>query len=123
MRKNKKKSILDRIKPVVLVKNIFKYVKDNNLILKLLNYSKYFQKKLNIQLIDYQVSYIKGINLNDYLTFKTNYKENELKKKFEDFLLKNNIDIGSIDIQKFTIKLFEKNIQFHKKKITNCIDN
>jgi hypothetical protein len=57
------------------------------------------------------------------LAFEINNKEKALKmkSKFENILIKNNIDINKIDIQKFTIKLFKKiykkKIQFYNDKI------
>ena len=114
----KKNKILEKLKPLSFIKSIFNYVKDDNFKLKLFTYSKFFQKKLNIQLIDYQEKYINrfGINLNDYLAFKSNYKENELKKKLEDKLIKKNIDINYNDIQNLSIKHFEKQFQEYKDK-------
>ena len=114
----KKNKILEKLKPLSFIKSIFNYVKYDNFKLKLFTYSKFFQKKLNIQLIDYQEKYINrfGINLNDYLAFKSNYKENELKKKLEDKLIKKNIDINYNDIQNLSIKHFEKQFQEYKDK-------
>ena len=87
-----KKKILEHITPNLLREIIFNYVQDNNLILKIFSYSKFYQEILNIQLIDYQVSYIDqlGINLDDYLTFEINNKEKALKmkSKFENILIK-----------------------------------
>ena len=41
--------IIDKIKSIYIIKNIFNYIKDNKIPLKLFIYSKYFQNKLNIK--------------------------------------------------------------------------
>ena len=117
----KKNKIIEQLKPLSLLNFIFNYVKDDNLKLKLFTYSKFFQKKFSIQLIDYQERYINqlGINFNNYLAVKYKYKENELKMKLEDNLLKNNIDININDIQKIAIKNFEKKMKLYQDKINN----
>ena len=111
------KNILDKISSLYITKNIFDYIKDENFKLKLFLYSKYFQKKLNI---NYTLCYEKYINkfgfdLNNYLYIdeeefdkntnlyyeyrKKENKETELKcekfllnKKYDDFLSKNNLN-------------------------------
>ena len=57
MENTKKKRILEKIKSKEILKTIFNYIK-NNYNYKLFTYSKYFQKKLDINLVDYQEKYI-----------------------------------------------------------------
>ena len=52
------KNKLERIKSIYLLKGLFNYIKDENYHLKVFKYSKSFQKKMGINLIDYQELYI-----------------------------------------------------------------
>ena len=76
--------IINKIKSIYIIKNIFNYIKDSNLHLKVFIYSKYFQNKLNINLINYKEQYLEkiGFNLEDYL-----YSGEERDER--DFLRKN----------------------------------
>lgn len=64
-------SILAKIKSNYILKNIFNYILSKNFILKFFVYSNYFKKKLDLQLINYQESYLNQFNmvLFDYLFF------------------------------------------------------
>ena len=46
------KELIEKIKPSKIIKNIFNYIEDNNLKFKLFLYSKLFQNKLGIKLMD-----------------------------------------------------------------------
>ena len=52
------RGILDKIKSIYIIKDIFKYINDNKIQLKLFIYSKYFQNKLNIKYIDAKEKYL-----------------------------------------------------------------
>ena len=60
--------IIYKIKSIYIIKNILKYLKDNQK-QKLFIYSKYFQNQLNIEYIDVKEKYLKNIefNINEYL--------------------------------------------------------
>ena len=79
--------ILMNIKSLYIIDNIFEYTEDRNFKHKLFNYSKYFQKKLNIQLSEYKYksnAYIFQSLDKFYICKET---EKEIKaKKFEDYL-------------------------------------
>ena len=73
--------IFGKIKSLYIIKNIFNYIKDTNL--KLFLYSKYFQNKLNMEII-YKEIYLKKIwfDLDKYLHIEQKqYKKDILNKK------------------------------------------
>ena len=107
-----KNKIIVKLKPLLLIKTISNYIKDEDFIFKLFKYSKSIQKKLDIHLIDYQVRFInkKGIDFNRFLTFKDNYKENELDNLLQETLFKNKIDLNINILQKIVIRYFKKKI-------------
>ena len=83
-----KKGLLGQIQSVYIIHTIFQYIKVDNFKLKLIFYSKYFQKKLQIGLDEYQEIHLRknNINLSDYLVlegdslynyFINNYYEDE----------------------------------------------
>ena len=105
----------------IFIKEIFNYIKDKNYKFKLFKYSKKLQKKIGIDLIDYQEKYIiqLGINFEDYLTFKGNENENFIKDILTIRLnsnLMNYINLYMNDIQKIAIRHFEKKINFLENK-------
>ena len=51
-------SILARINSNYILKDIFTFIRSKNFKLKLFVYSKYFQKKLDLKLINYQEHYL-----------------------------------------------------------------
>ena len=61
--------IINQIKSSYIIKNIFKYIEDDTVQLKLFIHSKYLQQKLNIKLINYQEKYLTkiGFDLDKYL--------------------------------------------------------
>ena len=92
---------LIKIKSSYILKNIFNYIQDDNIQFKLFFYSKFFQNKLDIKLIDYKEKYINkiGFDINKYLHIEQkNYKKDNLVKKYNNFLLE----------KKFNKKEFEK---------------
>ena len=66
MKGNKKEflSVLEKISSKYILESIFNYIRDEKYKLKLFINSKLFQKKLNLNLIDYQENYINRFNLN-----------------------------------------------------------
>ena len=86
--------IIYKIKSIYIVKNIFNYIKDNNIQLKLFIHSNYFQNELNIKYI-YKEKYLNkiGFNLEDYIHIEQNeYKKNILKKKYDNFIIDNKLN-------------------------------
>ena len=79
--------LINKIKSSYIIKYIFNYIKDNNFQLKLFFYSKLFQNKLDLTLI-YKEKYIDkiGFDINKYL-HKEKDKEDNLIKKYDNFLL------------------------------------
>ena len=131
---NKRK--LERIKCLFLVKEILNYIQDKNYKFKLFKYSKSFQKKFDIDLIDYQEQYINklGINFGDYLTLKFDENENFIKDiltiKLNYNLMMNNINLYMNNIQKIAVRYFTKIINYNEdneessenKKLYQTID-
>ena len=86
--------IIYKIKSIYIIKNISKYLKDNQK-QKLFIYSKYFQNQLNIEYIDAKEKYLKniGFDINEYLYIdERKYEKNILNKKYEKFLIEKKIN-------------------------------
>ena len=87
--------IIDKIKSIYIIKDIFNYIKDNKIELKLFIYSKHFQNKLNIKYIEAKEKYLKniGFNINEYLYIEEKkYEKNILNKRYNKFILENKIN-------------------------------
>ena len=86
--------IINKIQSIYIIKNIFNYIKDSNLQLKLFIYSKSFQNKLNIKYI-YKENYLKKIefDLKEYIYIEQeNYEKDILRKKYDNFILNNKLN-------------------------------
>ena len=84
-----------KIKSKYIIRNIFNYIKDTYFQLKLINYSKYYLKTLDIQLINYKEKYIEkiGFDINKYLHIEPEkYEEDYLIKKYDNFLLEKKLN-------------------------------
>ena len=87
--------IIDKIKSVYIIKNIFNFIKNSSFQLKLFIYSKYFQNKLNIKLIDYKEQYLKKLKFNLELYLYSKEQKNNvdlLKQKYNKFLSDNKLN-------------------------------
>ena len=96
----------------------------DNLKYKLFSYSKHFQEMLGIKLIDYKEKYWlkKGINLDEYLTLKTqkNYNPYFINKKslydtLMSFVKKNNINLDSL--KEYLIEFYENQKNLKREKL------
>ena len=123
--KNEFLSVLEKISSKYILESIFNYIEDEKYKLKLFINSKLFQKKLNINLIDYQENYIGKFNLNpnDYLyvnyNIPDNYNKEYLKKKLEIDLIKYKIDFNLY--QSYAVNYYKKyftNIQKNNNKFS-----
>ena len=82
---------------------IFSFIKIKNFKLELFKYSKEFQKKLDIRLIDYINVYLSNQNINfkPFFTFKKKFNTIEdkdiLNKGLDNYLNTLNIDFDSIE--------------------------
>ena len=86
--------IIYKIKSIYIIKNILKYLKDNQK-QKLFIYSKYFQNQLNIEYIDAKEKYLKniGFKINEYLYMdEKNYEKNILNKRYDKYLLEKKVN-------------------------------
>jgi hypothetical protein len=88
-----KKHLIERIKSIYILQSILSYIADENIKYKLFKYSKSYQKKLNIGLVNYKEKYLEkiGFNIDDYL-YQEIYEKNNLINKYNDFLLKNELN-------------------------------
>ena len=108
--KNKNKTIrlFDKIKSKNIIVNITSYIKDENYLLKLIKYSKYIQKKLDINILNYQEKFLnKRFNYEDFLIFnleRYSEKIEILYDKFKKETLK--YKINSQNINKFVVNYF-----------------
>ena len=87
--------LIKKIQSSYILKNIFNYIKDTNLKMKLFFYSKLFQKILDIKLIDYKEKYIDsiGFDFRKYLhSEQGKNKADILIKKYDNFLLEKNLN-------------------------------
>lgn len=122
-----KKSILENISSINIFDNIFSFLKDANYKLKLFAYLNLLQKKLNLQLADYEKAYIEllGINIYNYLFCKNNiypleFNKDILKIKLEKDLSKYNLEKSKLE--KIIVDIFkkkyedEKNVQNNSEK-------
>ena len=89
--------LLNKIVSKYLLQNIFNYIKNQHYKYKLFLHSKYFQKKLEINYIDYQNKYYDklGIYLYKYVLLdeesESEYNKNNKKKNLEEILTLNKI--------------------------------
>jgi len=98
------KSILEKISSKKIFENIFDYIEDPNHSLKLFSHSKLFQTKLDLNIVDYEKSYIErfGINLDDYLFCENN----KFVSKFDKDILNQNLekDLSKYKLEKSMIE-------------------
>ena len=82
--------LINKLSSTYIIKNIFNFIKDNNLQFKLFIHSKSLQKKLDIKLIDYKEKYVSKLGFDKYLYIEEEkYKKNYLNEEYNKFLLEN----------------------------------
>ena len=94
--------VINEIKSKYILEQIFDYIKDDKFKMKLFYYSKLFQSKLNLSIIDYQIAFLNKINFdyNNYLKFSTNTLDQQnfdpkfLISQFTEDILKYNINLN-----------------------------
>ena len=99
--------LIIEIKSKYILEKIFDYIKDDKFKMKLFSYSKLFQSKLNLSIVDYQIAFLNKINFNyrNYLKFSINtfgqqhFDRQYLIQQFQDDLLKKKIKIKITLIQ------------------------
>jgi len=100
---------------------ILSFIKIKNFKLELFKYSKKYQKKLDIRLIDYKNAYLSNnsINFNPFFTFKKNFNKiedkNILNEDLDNYLKKLNIDFDSIE--EYAINSYENKNNNNQIKI------
>ena len=97
--------ILKRISSKYILRYIAEYVKDENFMLKLFVYSKYFQKKLGLELSDYINKHIErfeklGLKAENFLKFQ-NYFTKDYDKNILSTKLNNELNKFGIGIKKY----------------------
>lgn len=118
-----KVSCLNKIKFKPILNHIFDFIKDVNIKLNLLKYSKHLQRILDINIFHYQDAYFKkeNIYLPQFLSIK---EENEkfdkdlLQKKLDNFLI-NHPQLTISDINKYVKEFIPKYANKLKKEKEN----
>ena len=105
------------IRSKYILNYIFNYIKDDNLDLKLLAYSKYFKNKLDINLSYCYKKYLDSLcfDINEYLYKKEEeYEKDILIKKYNNFISKNKLNKEEFEMILYEIlnNQNEKNIKF-----------
>ena len=113
-------SLLEKIKSKYITEIIKSYTSDNYIMLKLFNYSKYYHKKLKIDLFFFQENFFnKRIKWDNYLCTNDIFSNSfELKEDFKKKLLYYSLDDGllaKIVINYFSNKLKEKELLYDQK--------
>ena len=94
-----KKQLLEGINSNYLLNQIFYYIQDENIKLKLFFHSKSFQEKLGIKPIDYKEGFLKKIrfNLDTYLYKNIENDKETLNKSLQRFLKKKKLNKKEIE--------------------------
>jgi len=95
--------MLNKIYSNYIINNIFDYIQDINFKFKIFLHSKYFQKRLNINLTELKEKYLNKIKfyIDKYL-YTSDDEKSILRKKYQEFL-----DINKIDIKKFENMIYD----------------
>ena len=107
-----KESLLNKLSSKYLIDIITSYIDDENFLYKLFIYSKFFQKKLNIESLDYKNKYFTTVlesNKNIFFDQKDKTKEN-----FETFLI--NYNINRFDLAKIAVDYFKTRKKYEERK-------
>ena len=100
-----KGQILKRLSSKYILRLIPEYIKNENFMFKFFAYSKYFQKKLGIELSDYINKHIErfeklGLKAENFLKFQ-NYFIKDYDKNILDIKLNNELNKYGIDIKSY----------------------
>ena len=110
---DKNTSLLNKINSKYIIYEIMSNIKDNNFLLKLIKYSKYIQKKFDINILKYQeIYYSKRLNYDDFLS----YSKPEKNGPFELFSF-NDEESEEEENKKELIKIIQN--EFKQNKINN----
>ena len=116
-----KEQLLNKILSKYILEGIFDYICDRNFKLKLFEYSNLFQKKLDINIFNYQEKYLdkNGFDIIKYFSFIYNSSENFskdlLKDELEKDLLKTNFEKKNLNNYiKRNFKRFKINEKYRK---------
>ena len=93
------KQLLGKIKSYYLLNQIFNYIQNENLKLKLFKYSKLYQEKLGIKLFEYKEKYLQkiGFILNRYLFKDEESNKDTLNTRLQKFLNKRKLTNNEIE--------------------------
>ena len=127
--KNKNIRLFDKIKSKYIIFNITSYIKDESFLLKLIKYSKHIQKKLDINIFNYQEKYLnKRFNYENFLTIfnlRESFIDEDKKKEFYDNLKEEKIkyNINNEILNKFAINYFNNYYNNLNNKEYSLYDN
>ena len=93
------KQLLGKIKSYYLLNQIFNYIQNENLKLKLFKYSKLYQEKFGIKLFEYKEKYLQkiGFILNRYLFKDEESNKDTLNTRLQKFLNKRKLTNNEIE--------------------------
>ena len=100
MEKEKNKGMIYEIKSKYILKDIFNYIPDTYLKLRLFAYSKYFHNKLELNYLYYYKRYLEKIDFafNKCLfQSEEEYVKGKLKKEFDTFISNNKLNIENFE--------------------------
>ena len=118
-----KKQLLEGINSNYLLNQIFYYIQDENIKLKLFFHSKSFQEKLGIKPIDYKEGFLKKIkfNLDTYLYKNIENDKETLNKSLQRFLKKKKLN--KKEIEKIVYDIYSnKKVKDIEEEDINMID-
>ena len=106
---------MKKISSKYIIQIILSYIKDKNWIYNLFIYSKYYQKELNFQKIDYkELYYEKRIHYEDYLSIFFYDDKSELENQFKRNISQYEVD--EEEIKKISINYFKKYLKNNNRE-------
>ena len=90
--------LLEKINSKYIFQNIFSYIRFENIKIHLFKYSKLFQKKVGLSLVDYKVNYLKNLDLHlyNYLDNTDDFDKDYKNKKLKDDMIKYKFNMNDL---------------------------
>ena len=93
-------ALINKIKSIYILKNLFNYIKDKNFKYKLFFHSQHFQQKFDMNLIEFKEKYLEkvGFVLDKFIYIENyNYQKDYLQTIYDNFLKQDNLDKEKIE--------------------------
>ena len=107
------KSLIMKLKSKYIIKHIFTYIEDEDIVYNIFRYSKYFHETLDLNIKKYYIL-TKEIYWDKYLNYLFNLPNTNLNKKYSELLDTYKLDDN--EIQEFIIKFYNKILKNDEKK-------